>query len=95
MSDCEQGKANAKDIVQLKVEMATISEKINSIDTNIKEIKQMWLNDQVGRNQKREQVETNKKDLELAKDCIKGINNKILGMAVVVILACVKLAFFN
>lgn len=53
-----------KDVSQLQVDNEVLKTDISHIKDGVSEIKQMIINDQVERNSKREQVETNKKDIQ-------------------------------
>lgn len=64
---CERNTENhllRKDVNDLQSDNKVLKNDIAHIKGDVSEIKQMILNDQVDRNKKREQVETNKKDIE-------------------------------
>lgn len=109
MDDCKQGKRNENNIdklftlleqrngevKELTVAQARTEEKVDGVSADVKELKHMIMNDQVDRNRKREQVETNKNKLDSLEDNHKKQDKWNFAVALLVIGALLKEVFFN
>lgn len=84
-----------KDVHELQIDNATMKKDIKHICEGVGEIKKMIQDDQVDRNRKREQVETNKKDIEVLKSNETRQYRMNITCVLAIISAAVKIAFFD
>ena len=83
-----------KSVNQLESDNAVMKNDIAHIKYGVREIKDMIRDDQVGRNEKREQVETNRLEIKSLKQTEGRQNKWNMTCVFVIIAAAIKVAFF-